>query len=98
MSQIERHLDSQFVFDSYACRKNKGVHRAVDRYQMWANKYPYGLKMDISKFFHSIDKTLLIEKLKKRVADHRVIDLLCIVIHSYRPNQIVGLPIGNLTS
>lgn len=29
-------LDKRFIYDSYACRKGKGVHRAVDRYQCYA--------------------------------------------------------------
>lgn len=98
IAQTEPHFDKQFIFDSYACRKDKGVHRAADRYQKWSAIYPYALKMDISKFFHSIDKNLLIQKLEKRVNDQRVIDLFTVIIQSYKPDQTSGLPIGNVTS
>jgi len=98
VSQTEPHFDKQFIFDSYACRNNKGVHKAVDRYQTWSGIYPYALKMDISKFFHSINKALLIEKLKRRLKNPCVVDLYATIIRSYKPNQALGLPIGNLTS
>ena len=39
MRVVEPLLDPGFIHDSYACRKGKGVHRAVDRYQTWARHY-----------------------------------------------------------
>ena len=43
MQMIEPQLDRTFISDSYACRKGKGVHAAVDRYQAWAQTYRYVL-------------------------------------------------------
>jgi len=31
------------VFDSYACRKGKGLHAAVRRAQAWSRRWPYFL-------------------------------------------------------
>jgi hypothetical protein len=36
---IEPPIDSRFIHDSYACRRGKGVHAAVDRYQYWSKRY-----------------------------------------------------------
>ena len=33
--QLNPLLDKQFIFDSYACRKGKGTHKAVKRLQYW---------------------------------------------------------------
>ncbi|MDH3503544.1 MAG: Retron-type reverse transcriptase [Nitrospirota bacterium] len=44
MKVIEPSLDRTFIADSYACRRGKGVHAAVDRYQTWAQTYRYALK------------------------------------------------------
>ena len=33
MNVIEPPLDRTFIYDSYACRRDKGVHKAVDRYR-----------------------------------------------------------------
>jgi RNA-directed DNA polymerase len=41
MNIIEPPLDKRFISDSYACRRGKGVHAAVDRYQQWSRRYPY---------------------------------------------------------
>ncbi len=73
---IEPSIDRCFIFDSYACRKAKGVHAAVNRYQQWSKEYPYVLKMDIEQYFPSIDHTLLKAKLRHYLKDRYVLDLL----------------------
>lgn len=82
MQMIEPVLDRTFISDSYACRKGKGVHAAVDRYQAWALTYRYVLKMDIQQYFPSVDHELLKEKLRRRIKDVRVVDLLDRIIES----------------
>jgi len=80
MNVIEPPLDRTFIFDSYACRAGKGVHAAVDRYQGWARRYAYALKMDIAKYFPAIDHELLKLKLRRRIKDRSVLTLLdCII-------------------
>ena len=37
-------FERSFVFDSYACRKGKGTHAAVDRWQLFVRRYRYVLK------------------------------------------------------
>ncbi len=82
MQVIEPPLDRTFIHDSYACRKGKGVHAAVDRYQAWAQTYRYVLKMDIQQYFPSVDHELLKEKLRRRIKDAQVLDLLYRIIDS----------------
>ncbi len=55
LNVIEPPLDRRFIFDSYACRAKKGVHAAVTRYQTWARSHAYALKMDIARYFPSVD-------------------------------------------
>ncbi len=76
MNQVEPALDRTFIHDSYACRRGKGVHAAVDRYQLWARRNAYALKMDVSQYFPSIDHTILKSKLRRRIKDARVLTLL----------------------
>jgi RNA-directed DNA polymerase len=82
MQVIEPLLDGTFITDTYACRKGKGVHAAVDRYQAWAQTYRYVLKIDIQQYFPSIDHAVLKEKLRRRIRDARVLDLLDRIIDS----------------
>jgi len=80
MHVIDPPLDRAFIVDSYACRCGKGVHKAVDRYQAWAQSYRFALKMDVRQYFPSIDHDLLKEKLRRRIKDRRTLELLdCII-------------------
>lgn len=74
MRVIEPPLDRRFIFDSYACRQDKGVHRAVDRYQGWARRYAYVLKLDVARYFPSIDHARLKAKLAARIMAARIKD------------------------
>ncbi len=76
MNLIEPTLDRTFIHESYACRRGKGVHAAVDRYQVWARRNAYALKMDVTQYFPSIDHAILKAKLRRRIKDARVLALL----------------------
>ena len=69
MNLVESALDRAFIRDSYACRQGRGVHAAVARYQGWARRHAYVLKLDISRYFPSIDHAILKEKLCRRIKD-----------------------------
>lgn len=108
LNRIEPALDRRFIFDSYACRIGKGAHRAVDRYQGWARRHTYVLKMDVRQYFPSIDHGLLLQKLTHRIKDGRLLDLLRLIVAggpaltqagtAAGPARCCGIPIGNLTS
>ena len=62
----ERIWEPIFIYDSYSCRKGKGIHLAVDRLQSFIKKATcnnktsaYCLKLDIKGFFMNIDKFIL---------------------------------------
>jgi retron-type reverse transcriptase len=95
------YFDKKFIADSYSCRNNKGIHRALNQFR----KYCYAvsknntrqcwiLKCDIKKFFTSIDQKILIRILEKYILDKNIIDLLSEIVFSFDK----GLPLGNLTS
>lgn len=56
---LEPIYERKFIFDSYANRAGKGTHRALDRAQHFAQRYPYVLKCDIETFFPAIDHQIL---------------------------------------
>jgi len=94
-------FDKTFIFDSYSCRINKGIHRAVNRLNDFARKISknntkacYVLKCDVRKFFDSIDQNILINLIKKKIKDENVIWLINKVVRSFPK----GLPLGNITS
>jgi RNA-directed DNA polymerase len=82
MNRVEPALDPTFIDDSYACRQGRGVHAAVARYQNWARRYPYVLKLDVSRYFPSIDHAILKAKLRRRIKDRDVLWLFDLIIDS----------------
>ena len=99
-------FDKTFISDSFSCRKNKGTHKAINRFREFSyivsknnTKTCFILKCDIKKFFHSIDQQTLLKILNKHIREKKVINLLEEIISSfYSIKQSKGLPLGNLTS
>jgi retron-type reverse transcriptase len=73
---LEPIFEKCFIGDSYACRRGKGTHAAVDRCQEFARQFRYVLKADIQKFFPSIDHEILKRLVARRIKDP---DLLWLV-------------------
>jgi RNA-directed DNA polymerase len=86
-----------FIEDSYATRVGKGTHRAILRAQRLTRRWPWYLKMDVAKYFDSVDHDVLLTRLRRKLKDPPLLALLARVI---TPTQTPGkgLPIGNLTS
>lgn len=100
---LEPVFERQFIFHTYACRKNKGTHSAARYALRLAHKYKYFLKLDVRKYFDSINHEILKEQLSRIIKDKKCLELLFSLIESYSANEGVsfgasGLPIGNLTS
>lgn len=106
MNVLEPVFERQFVFHTYACRKGKGTHAAARYAFKCAKKSTYFLKLDVKKYFDSIDHSVLKQLLCRIIKDVRCLELLFCVIDSYKvpfggdaaSEREKGLPIGNLTS
>ena len=99
---IEPVLEKSFINHSYACRRGKGNQQALRRLQLWIDGMPdtYVLKMDIKKYFASVDREILLRMVFKKIHDPRLQRLLHQLIFKapYEISPDKGLPIGNLTS
>jgi RNA-directed DNA polymerase len=73
---IEPLIDRRLVFDCWANRKGKGSHRAALRYQRFAGRHRYALKVDIRKYFPSIDHAILKDQLGRIFKDRRLLSLM----------------------
>ena len=98
---LERHL----IYDNAACRKGKGTSFAIRRWREFMRRYAYGrgtdgyfVKIDVSKYFPSIDHAILKKKLEKIVDDAKILSLLYTIIDSYNAECGRGLPMGNQSS
>lgn len=96
--QLNPFYDKMFIEDSYACRVGKGSHKAAERLQYWLKQVSrkpgkwYYLKLDISKYFYRVDHGILMNILRKRIADTRLLALLDRIINS--EDTKFGLPAG----
>jgi len=98
-------FDTTFVYDSYSCRNNKGTHKAFSRLTNLTRKISgnctrpcFALKLDIRKFFDSIDHEILMDLLRQRIEDEQLLSLLQNIIDSFEHSPGKGMPLGNLTS
>lgn len=87
-----------FVKESFACRSGFGTHRASDYTQHALRRCDgdlYTLKLDIRKFFYSIDRTILRALIERKIKDKRLVDTMLQFADMDQPK---GIPIGNLLS
>lgn len=94
---IEPIYERCFIHDSYATRKEKGVHKSVDQAQSFLNSSPWFFKSDIDKYFDSIRHDTLFSLLERKIKDLRLLGIIEAIIRN-GGKEGIGLPIGNLTS
>jgi RNA-directed DNA polymerase len=70
---IEPIFERRFIHHSYACRTGKGTHRALQQFVTWVRSSRYVLKMDIHKFFPSLDHDVLKTSLRRTIKDPQVL-------------------------
>ena len=99
MNVCHPYFDRHLIYDTYATRVGKGTYAALDRAHKMMPRYKYVAKLDVRKYFDSIDHAVLKRQLRSLFKDplllsafDRIIDTYC----SSRPG--LGVPIGNLTS
>lgn len=82
MNVIEPLFERQFIFDSYANRKGKGTHKALDRCTYFLRRYQYVMHLDVRQFFPSIDHEILFGILSRTIGDKRTRNLVMKIISS----------------
>jgi len=91
-------FNRSFIDTSFACRKGGGTHKASEYTQKQMRKYSgdmYYAKLDIKKFFYSIDRDVLRALFERKIKDKRFVDLM---VKFAQMDGNKGIPIGNLLS
>ena len=77
---LEKIFEPKFIFDSFACRRGKGTHAAVQRLQKFARQATrngtgraFYLQMDLRNYFVSIDKGVLLGLIRRRISNPDVL-------------------------
>ena len=92
-----------YIKHSYACLSKRGPHRCANQIQhnmrVCQRNYaePWIIRADITKYFYSIDRSILKVLLRKRIKDTDLLWLCEIVIDS-SPEGLTGIPLGNVSS
>lgn len=89
MNVLEPILDRHFHPDSYACRRGKGTHAAVDRLQVLMRRHRYFVQCDVRKFFPSINHKILKTLFRRLIKDNRVLWLMDLIVDHSNPQESV---------
>ena len=98
MLQIEDIFKETFTNFTCASIPNRGIHYAqnlVNKYLNDEANTKYCLKIDINKFYPSINHEILKKMLRKKINDSHLLSLLDMIIDSCPPK---GIPIGSYLS
>lgn len=97
MNIVEPIFTRLYTADTYACIKGRGGHKARHKIMEALRKDPEGtkycLKLDIRKYYPSVDHEVLKAILRRKIKDQRTLRLFDEIIDS-----APGLPIGNYLS
>jgi RNA-directed DNA polymerase len=96
MNVLEPIFVASFTRDTYSCIKGRGIHGTANAVKKALRNVPatkYCLKLDIRKFYPSIDHDILKSLLRRKFKDPELLWLLDEIIDS-----APGLPIGNYLS
>lgn len=84
---LEKVWEPVFIHDSYACRKGKGTHAAVNRLRLFSRKITcnntkraWCLKLDLKAFFPSVDRRLLLDIVLSKLDNEELRWLVEIII------------------
>ena len=97
MNVLEPIWVSVFNKNTYSCIKNRGIHKCAKDVKQALKQDPdgtrYCLKIDVRKFYPSIDHETLKKVVRRKIKDVRLLALLDEIIDSTD-----GVPIGNYLS
>ena len=86
------------IENSFASRIGKGTYAALDTAQACHRHYGWFLKLDVRKYFESIDHTVLKAQLRRLFSQKHLLLMVEKIIDSYETTAQKSVPIGNLTS
>lgn len=97
MNVTENIWTKTFIQQTYSCIKSRGIHQVVRDLRRALRKDPgktvYCLKLDITKFYPSINHDILKAIIRRKIKDKKLLVLLDEIIDSAD-----GVPIGNYLS
>lgn len=96
MNILEPIWKTIFTFDTFSCIKKRGIHGCMQKVKKSLRddkNTKYCLKMDIKKYYPSVDNNILKNIIRKKIKCKDTLDILDEIIDSAK-----GIPIGNYLS
>ncbi len=100
---LEPIFEKRFIYDSFANRIGKGTLNAIKRFDKFKQKVSknntkncYVFKADVKHYFDEVNHNVLINILRKKINDERLISLITKVLKNH--SDKIGMPLGNMTS
>jgi len=104
---LEQIFNKTFIYDSCANRRGKGNLFAIKRFEKFQRKATcnltskaYCLKADVKHYFQEVSHKILLEIIKRKVSDEKVLWLVKRILENNVSDdkKEKGMPLGNLTS
>jgi group II intron reverse transcriptase/maturase len=74
---LQADWDGSFSEFSFGFRPGRSAHQAISQAQQYLNQgYTWVVDLDVEKFFDRVNQDLLLQRVKARVADNRVLRLI----------------------
>ena len=86
---LEPIYERRFLPNSFACRVGKGTHKALELARNGVRTYRYALKLDVRKYFASIDHSILNEQLARVIKCRPTLNLAARIIEGSNPQEEV---------
>lgn len=107
MNIVKDYWTKQFISNTYSCIEGRGIHKCLTdlkrdlRKTRVGNRTQYCLKLDITKFYPSIDHDILKSIISRKIKDYKVLSIIYGIIDSVNSTNNIkgkGVPIGNYLS
>jgi len=77
---VEPIFERGFIASSFANRRGKGTHRAIDAYERYRDRHAHVPRCDIYRYFPAIDHAILKAAFRRRIACERTLWLLDLIV------------------
>jgi retron-type reverse transcriptase len=86
---LEPIFERRFSNNSFGCRVGRGTHKALQAARKGARRYPFVLKLDVRKYFASIDHRILNAQLARVIKCQPTLSLAARIIAGSNPQEEV---------
>ncbi len=88
---IQPIFERGFIDHSFANRKDKGTHRAIEVYERYRDRCAHVLRCDIFRYFPAIDHAILKAEFRRRLRCPRTLALMDAIVDGSNPQEPVDL-------